>query len=78
ESSDCSSYISRSVELCWYMCIQDPPVILEFNATHGQVFDDKIYRHFTKSGKTIDYMVWPVMYLHSNGPLLQKGVVQPI
>ena len=60
------------------MKIQDPPVILDFSAKRGDVFDDKVYRHFTKSGTRIDYMVWPVMYLHHNGPLLQKGVVQPM
>nr|XP_034301691.1 CAP-Gly domain-containing linker protein 1 isoform X23 [Crassostrea gigas] len=78
EKAACQTYIDRSIELCWLMSVQDPPVVIDFIAVHGQAIDDKILRKFTKTGSKIDFLVWPVIRLHKNGPLLQKGVVQPI
>ncbi|XP_052719869.1 uncharacterized protein LOC128191702 [Crassostrea angulata] len=78
EKAACQTYINRSIELCWLMSVQDPPVVIDFIAVYGQAIDDKILRKFTKTGSKIDFLVWPVIRLHKNGPLLQKGVVQPI
>jgi hypothetical protein len=39
-------------------------------------FDTDSFRHYTKSGSTVDYVVWPVLFLHEGGPIICKGVAQ--
>lgn len=72
----CESFIDRSVEVCWMMQIQDPPLYLEFDSTEN--IDKSLFRLFTKNGRSLDFVVWPALLLHENGPLVHKGVVQPI
>ena len=76
ESAHCEPYVNRCIELCWLMTVQDPQLHLDFDAQNGDRVDESLFKHFTKSGEYIDYLVWPVLYLHSKGPLLKKGVVQ--
>ena len=61
----------KCVKLCWLMVCQDPPVALECSKNNMD-----LYRAYTKSGNTIDYIVWPSLLLHDDGPLLYKGVAQ--
>ena len=69
-------YIDRSVELCWTMQIQDPPMHLEFDSSAD--IDKSVFRLFTRNGNILDFVVWPALMLHENGPLVHKGVVQPL
>ena len=41
-------------------------------------FDSNLYRPYTKSGKEVDFVVWPVLYLHEKGSVLCKGILEPI
>lgn len=66
------------VEVCWWMRCTHPPVHLDFSIPVDGKFSPELYKAYTKSGQTIDYVVWPVMYLHEHGPLLSKGVAQPV
>lgn len=66
------------VEVCWWMRCTQPPVHLDFSIPVDKRFSPELYKAYTKSGQTIDYVVWPVMYLHEHGPLLSKGVAQPV
>jgi hypothetical protein len=43
---------------------------------HGERLSTDIYKTYTKSGKFIDYIVWPVLYLYQGGNILSKGVAQ--
>lgn len=70
-------YVDRCVELCWRMHIQDPPMILDFSSS-SEIVDKAMFRLFTRSGEYVDFVVWPALLLHENGPLVQKGVVQPL
>ncbi|KAK3099616.1 hypothetical protein FSP39_007084 [Pinctada imbricata] len=72
-----SPFLIKSIELCWYMNIQEKPIELLFDTEKGCNFRTDLYRHYTKSGTSCDYLVWPAMLLYDNGPLLQKGVIQP-
>lgn len=58
------------------MQIQDPPMYLQFDSTKN--IDKSLLRLFTKNGRSLDFVVWPALLLHENGPLVQKGVVQPV
>ncbi|XP_060591777.1 DNA ligase 1-like isoform X4 [Ruditapes philippinarum] len=72
----CTKYISKCVEVCWLMRVQDPPVTLYWNVPDDRSFNSDVYRAYTKSGTHVEYVVWPAMYLHEDGPLLMKGVAQ--
>ncbi|XP_061184512.1 uncharacterized protein LOC133192535 [Saccostrea echinata] len=72
----CEAFVYRCIELCWMMHIQDPPMYLKFESPN--VIDKNIFRLFTRSGERPDYVVWPALLLHEDGPLVQKGVVQPV
>lgn len=71
----CEPLINKCVQYCWLMCIQDPPMCL-VDFGRGLDFNNNEMRSFTKSGKFVDFVVWPALYLHENGPLLSKAVVQ--
>ncbi|XP_078323987.1 uncharacterized protein LOC111125351 isoform X2 [Crassostrea virginica] len=70
-------YVKKCVRLCWLMVAQDPPVYIKPSGEPGSKFDKDFYREFLCSGKVLDYVVWPALLLHENGPLLHKGVAQP-
>jgi hypothetical protein len=39
-------------------------------------YDKGTYREFVKSGDKVAFVVWPALFLHEGGPLLNKGVVE--
>ena len=67
-------YIEQCGELCWLMCVQSPPVYME--RSWGDKFDKDKYRPYTRDGKTVEFLVWPVLYLHRTGGIMLKGVAQ--
>ncbi|XP_060589656.1 myosin-J heavy chain-like isoform X2 [Ruditapes philippinarum] len=70
-------YIAKCVDICWSMCQHEPPVFFDLPETNGETcLDVNVYKPYTKSGKYIDYIVWPPLYLYMGGPLLGKGVAQ--
>ena len=42
----------------------------------GSKFDTNLLKAYTKSGIHVEYIVWPALLLHKNGPVLVKGVAQ--
>lgn len=58
------------------MCVQDPPVVFGPLPGPNAAFDKNEYKEYTQSGTRVDYLVWPVMLLHQDGPVLCKGVAQ--
>lgn len=74
-ANKCEPFINKCVQYCWLMCIQDPPMCL-VDFGRGLEFNSNEMRSFTKSGKCVDFVVWPALYLHENGPLLSKAIVQ--
>ncbi|WAQ99655.1 hypothetical protein MAR_024028 [Mya arenaria] len=69
-------YLQECIQLGWWMCVQDPPVVISPDVTHGVNFDTDFYKAYTKSGPLVDYVVWPALCLHEKGPLLCKGIAQ--
>lgn len=70
-------YIDCCIEYCWMMAIQDPPMKLDFGPAQNEKFDKEVFRCYTITGKKVQFMVWPAVFLHKNGPLVTKGVLQP-
>lgn len=58
------------------MRIQDPPIYMEADYQANSAFDSNKMRSYTKAGKLVHFVVWPTFFLHKDGPLLAKGVVQ--
>ncbi|VDI01004.1 Hypothetical predicted protein, partial [Mytilus galloprovincialis] len=69
-------FFHKCVHLCWCMAIQDPLMYLAERLSPDTKFDKNEYKEFVKSGDKVKFMVWPALYLHKDGPLLHKGVVQ--
>ena len=78
-------YASKCVEVVWWMCVQDPPIELcdpnsdleSHQSYHLKESVDPVkYRAYTKTGNTINYIVWPYLRLFKEGPILFKGVAQ--
>ncbi|XP_069130987.1 LOW QUALITY PROTEIN: uncharacterized protein [Argopecten irradians] len=72
------NFVSKCIEICWFMCVLDPPVVLGDEASAGTTFDTNIYKPYTHSGTVVSYNVWPPLLLHKKGDLLVKGIVQPV
>ena len=63
------------------MNVQDPPVVMDLSRDKvNQDFDPAVYRAFMKSGKKVEFYVWPALFLYKpkegRGPLMAKGVAQ--
>ena len=75
EQSDViQAYVSLCVEIGWLCAVHDPPVSLDANVT--DTFDTNKFNVYKKHGKYVEFVVWPVMYLYKEGPLLSKGVAK--
>jgi hypothetical protein len=68
-------YILKCLFLGWMMVVQSPPLALS-TWNPGDIFNKDLYKDYTKSGHTIEYVVWPALLLQENGPLIGKGVAQ--
>ena len=58
------------------MNVQDPPCTISWDLRKGEPFQSEKYKVFINSGKLVDYIVWPVLYLHQGGGVVCKGVAQ--
>nr|XP_022323673.1 uncharacterized protein LOC111124777 [Crassostrea virginica] len=70
-------YIEATVELCWLMSTQTPPMLLVF-AERNKAFDKTLFRCMGHSGDKADLCVWPAVILHDGGPVVMKGHVLPL
>ena len=70
-------YARQCAGLLWRMRISEPSVFIQFEFRQGTTFNSDVLRKFTKIGGYLEFLVWPALYLHENGPLLSKGVAQP-
>jgi len=69
-----TAFSTKCLDLCWYMNLHSPPLVLDFYVKAGGKFDKDSFRYYTKSGKKVVFLVWPAMRLHEGGPILAKGV----
>ncbi|VDI02338.1 Hypothetical predicted protein [Mytilus galloprovincialis] len=58
-------------------CLNINPVMyLDEDIKPGTSIDKNTYKEFVKSGNKVKYVVWPALFLHQDGPMLYKGIVQ--
>lgn len=61
--------------MCFFMRIKIPEMYLQFDCDIKNV-DKTTFKPYTKDGDTLDYVVWPALFLFKEGPLMNRGVVQ--
>ena len=71
-----TTFFEKCIHLCWHMAIKEPVMHLDEELIQDTVYDKSVYREFVKSGDKVTFVVWPALFLHEGGPLLNKGVVQ--
>ena len=69
-------YIHRCTEVSWLMAIQDPPMAITTDIPRTLIFNKSYFKEYTKSGKFVDYVVWPAILIQDGGALMAKGIVQ--
>lgn len=69
-------FVKRCTELCWSMVIKEPIMFLLYDQLEGKTVDKNCFSLYTVKGSIIDFVIWPALLLHENGPLLSKGTVQ--
>ncbi|XP_062620658.1 uncharacterized protein LOC134282253 [Saccostrea cucullata] len=75
-SKDIEAYLKACVEICWFMCVQDPPMVLII-PEKGETIDTKLFKVYKTSGDTVDICVWPALQINENGSVVCKGHVLP-
>lgn len=60
------------------MVARDQPIYIKLSERRGSRFNRDLYRLFSRLGEKVDFIVWPAVFLHENGPLLEKGIAQPM
>lgn len=68
------NYIRKSIEICWLMVIQDPPMHL-YNSAIPR-FDFSKFNPYQVRGSYTAYVVWPALALCEGGSLMSKGVAE--
>lgn len=71
------AFLHKCIELCWLMVIQDPPIFMDVNIKrYNEKYDSNSFKAYTQSGKYIEYIVWPPIFLQKGGSILMKGIAQ--
>ncbi|KAK3596862.1 hypothetical protein CHS0354_039857 [Potamilus streckersoni] len=74
--SACAEYINQCCEICWNLCVQDPPCHLSWDIPFDRTFNTDIYTVYTHAGSHIDFVVWPTLYSGNGRLILAKGIAQ--
>lgn len=69
-------FLRKCSELFWFMYISDPQLVIEYENVEGKVMDTNKFNKYDRTGTIIEFVVWPVLLLYQNGPVLAKGTVQ--
>ncbi|XP_045206637.1 uncharacterized protein LOC123558855 [Mercenaria mercenaria] len=71
-------YVRKCFEICWQISGYKGQFQLQRGAKNGDTFSADTYKTFTKTGETIDYIVWPpLLYIDSDcTSVVCKGVAQ--
>ncbi|WAQ98813.1 hypothetical protein MAR_023186, partial [Mya arenaria] len=69
-------FIIKCIYVCWMMVVQNPQMCF-FVPKSGTDVNTSMFKTYTRSGKAVDFIVWPVIMLHEKGSVVCKGVLQP-
>ncbi|XP_060601848.1 uncharacterized protein LOC132755070 [Ruditapes philippinarum] len=78
-SEDCideiKPFILKCLYLGWMMKVQSPPMVFHKCDMKAR-FDTNLYKEYLTSGQLVNFVVWPALLLHENGPVVCKGVAE--
>ncbi|XP_052794066.1 uncharacterized protein LOC128227495 [Mya arenaria] len=66
------AFIDRCIDVCWLMATQNAPMHLEFCRPGDR--PSSYFRPLTRMGNSVQNCVWPALFLHKGGKLMEKGV----
>ncbi|VDI77489.1 Hypothetical predicted protein [Mytilus galloprovincialis] len=69
-------FMMKCSELCWHVLSSNPPMAIDYENFEEQAMDPIKFNKYNRSGTTVEYVVWPALLLHKDGPVLAKGTVQ--
>ncbi|KAH3833565.1 uncharacterized protein LOC127880256 [Dreissena polymorpha] len=70
-------YILKTIEYTYLMCIQDPPMHLEW-VRFGDTLDREKFKPFSGQGTKVVGTVWPVVLQYQGGPVMSRGVADVV
>ncbi|XP_060602212.1 cingulin-like [Ruditapes philippinarum] len=78
ELTVCMPYIESSVEICWFLNVQTPPMHIGFedNALQDIAVDKTKYEITSGKGVKVDIVMWPPLYRSQDGQLMSKGCIK--
>lgn len=85
-----TEYMTKCIELCLLMVATDPPVVVHVSENRSganliqtgegteksAIFNKDLFKEYTTRGHYLDFIVWPALFLHQDGPMLSKGIAQ--
>ncbi|VDI30895.1 Hypothetical predicted protein [Mytilus galloprovincialis] len=74
--SSAKYFVLKCSELCWHVLSSNPPMAIDYEDLHDQAMNPNKFNKYNRSGTTVEYVVWPALLLHKDGPVLAKGTVQ--
>ncbi|KAL4229699.1 hypothetical protein ACF0H5_010087 [Mactra antiquata] len=69
------TYTAKCVELAWFMCTQDPPLVLDYDS-RPMLPEDlyKMFKPYRHSGKFIQSVIWPAIRRSYTGEIVAQGI----
>lgn len=69
-------YMYECAQVCWDLCVQTPPMIIDCTETE---YRDDLHKRFYDSNNLSPFILlyhWPTLLQTPSGPILARGVVQ--
>lgn len=67
------TFIKETSLLSWLMVTRSNPLVISTKVP--AMFNPATCEPYNKTGSTVDYVVWPVLYLQEGRTIIEKGVV---
>ncbi|XP_048777579.1 uncharacterized protein LOC125681488 [Ostrea edulis] len=68
-------FIKLCLKCAWISSVQDRPLSVTFRVRPGSPFYPDVMIPRNAPAPSVDYLVWPIVFLNDKGPLLMKGIV---
>ncbi|MCK5893468.1 MAG: hypothetical protein KAG53_03440 [Endozoicomonadaceae bacterium] len=75
-STALEEYLVFAIKLLILMEVQNYPLVLKWPVPGTQYDASYQIMYTTTKGSIVDYIAWPALYLHKDGPLICKAVIQ--
>ncbi|KAH3833551.1 uncharacterized protein LOC127879701 [Dreissena polymorpha] len=70
------TYARQCIAVTWRMAVQDPVLYISSHVDQNTQLHPNYFKSYKTTGSTIRYLVWPTLYLYTDGIVLSRGVAQ--